>query len=131
MILMDGKQMQTLIFTGIFWLLISATGSEPMLPTQRIIHNSGSYWRAGVDVNFLLKDPERNMFFYRLSLRTIAIFRRPHDQCRMIRCGGTITPKLFINTNVTGRWLELTTGIRVKIWQALWMGYTPPVLNSD
>ena len=35
--------------------------------------NSGSYWRAGVDVNFLTKDPERNVFFSRGALRPFCV----------------------------------------------------------
>jgi hypothetical protein len=26
-------------------------------------HNDGSYWRAGIDANFLTRDPDRNIFF--------------------------------------------------------------------
>jgi hypothetical protein len=28
------------------------------------------------------------------------------------------------NANVTGGWGELTTGLRIKVWKGLWMGYT-------
>ena len=29
-----------------------------------------------------------------------------------------------MNSDVNGRWYELTGGIRVKIWKMIWMGYT-------
>jgi hypothetical protein len=84
--------------------------------------NSGNYWRAGVDVNFLVKDPERNMFFigfrYGRSRFSEDLSINSYD-----KMWGHYLQN-YSNTNVTGRWLELTTGIRVKIWQALWMGYT-------
>jgi hypothetical protein len=30
----------------------------------------------------------------------------------------------YAQSGVNARWFELTTGIRVKIWKVLWMGYT-------
>jgi hypothetical protein len=85
-------------------------------------NNSGTYWRAGIDVNFLLKDPERNMFFvgfrYGRSKFSEDLTVVSHD-----KVWGDLT-RSYINKDVTGRWLELTSGIRVKIWEALWMGYT-------
>jgi hypothetical protein len=84
--------------------------------------NSGTYWRAGVDVNFLLKDPERNMFFigfrYGRSRFSEDLTIVSYDQV-----WGDFT-RSYSNTNATGRWLELTSGLRVKIWEMIWMGYT-------
>jgi hypothetical protein len=84
--------------------------------------NSGNYWRAGVDVNFLLKDPDRNVFFigFRYGRSTFSedLTINSYDPVwgHFIRS--------YSNPNVTGRWLELTSGIRVKIWKMIWMGYT-------
>jgi len=30
----------------------------------------------------------------------------------------------FYHANVNAWWLELTTGLRVKIWKIIWVGYT-------
>ena len=83
--------------------------------------NDGTYWRIGVDVNFLKRDPEKNMFF--LGARY---------------ANGTYTETLTIlqnqtwnyqnygleNSAVSAQWFELTGGLRVKMWKNLWMGYT-------
>jgi hypothetical protein len=84
--------------------------------------NNGKYWRIGTDINFLLKDPERNMFFlgFRYGHST---FSENLHVIAVDPVWGTLDKK-YVNPNVTSRWLELTTGIRVKIWQMIWMGYT-------
>jgi hypothetical protein len=84
--------------------------------------NSGNYWRVGADVNFLKKDPDKNMFF--LGLR----YARSNfsEQLSVITedpIWGTLD-KDYQNSNISSRWLELTTGIRVKMWKFFWMGYT-------
>lgn len=47
-----------------FQLLASA--ANPVLRTSGSYNNEGYYFRFGTDINFLLKDPERNMFFFGL-----------------------------------------------------------------
>jgi hypothetical protein len=84
--------------------------------------NVGNYWRAGVDVNFLTKDVERNMFFigarYGRSNFTEDLAIITTDPV-----WGDLS-QTYQNKDISARWLELTTGVRVKIWQSLWMGYT-------
>ncbi len=87
--------------------------------------NDGRYWRAGIDVNFLLKDPERNMFF--LGVRYGR--SRFNETFRVIDVDpvwGTNnrfdTP--YMNNGMPARWFELTTGLRVRMFNNFWMGYT-------
>jgi hypothetical protein len=84
--------------------------------------NDGKYWRIGADVNFLKKDPERNMFFigFRYGRST---FSENMNIIAEDPVWGTVT-RDYTNTDVKARWTELTTGIRVKIWKIIWMGYT-------
>lgn len=85
-------------------------------------NNDGSYWRVGADVNFLTKDPERNMFFigmrYGRSSFSENLTIRSFD-----RVWGHFVNE-YENESVKSRWFELTTGVRVKIWKMIWMGYT-------
>jgi hypothetical protein len=85
--------------------------------------NSGNYFRAGIDVNFLTKDPEQNMFFIggRYGQSTFS----EHMKIEGVEdeIWGSLDKELY-NTNVKGRWFELTTGLRVKMWKYIWMGYT-------
>jgi Domain of unknown function (DUF6048) len=85
--------------------------------------NSGTYYRVGIDVNFLGNDPDKNMFFLG--------FRAGHSSFNESVTYLTTPPHLFSPLNTTstnpsasGSWGELTTGLRVKIWKGLWLGYT-------
>ena len=83
--------------------------------------NDGRYYRMGVDVNFLLKDPDKNMFFLgfrygRSSFSESLTYEIKTDDF------GTIE-RSIANAGTTAGWVELTTGLRVKIWKSFWMGY--------
>jgi hypothetical protein len=96
--------------------------------------NDGSYWRVGADVSFLKKDPDRNMFFLGLryaqsSFADSIAYSYSDDNF------GTITRQLE-NINLSASWVEITTGLRMKIWKYIWMGYTAriklfPSLNGE
>jgi hypothetical protein len=86
-------------------------------------HNSGTYYRVGIDVNLLGKDPDKNMFFLG--------FRAGHSSFNESVTYHTTPSHLFspldttlTNPSATGNWAELTNGLRVKIWKGLWLGYT-------
>lgn len=84
--------------------------------------NDGNYIRVGADVNFLTKDPDRNMFF--LGLR---YGRATFTEQMNILAGDSVwgfERREYTNTDAKARWLELTGGIRVKVWKVIWMGYT-------
>ncbi len=84
--------------------------------------NNGSYFRVGADVNFLTKDPDRNMFFFGLRYG-----RGTFDENLSIVNSDPVWGPLdgdFRNERVRASWFELTTGLRVKIWKMIWMGYT-------
>lgn len=94
--------------------------------------NTGRYWRAGVDVNFLTKDPDRNMFFlgarYGRSVFTESLSIQRYDPNWGSRADN------FYHADVNAWWLELTAGLKVKIWKMLWFGYTGSLkfaLSSD
>ena len=84
--------------------------------------NNGQYFRLGVDVNFLTKDPEGNMFFMGFRYGR----SRFDENLRY-----TVTDTVFgdytnerSHVGLTRGWGELVTGLRVKVWKGLWMGYT-------
>lgn len=84
--------------------------------------NDGKYWRLGVDVNFLLKDVERNMFFIGMRYGR-ANFSEQMTVISKDKIWGDFTGS-YNNPNVTARWLELTSGLRVRMYKFIWMGYT-------
>lgn len=81
----------------------------------------GNYFRVGADVNFLLKDPDRNMVFFGL--------RYGHSNY-LEEVTYTDSASYFPrydateSNNATASWLELVGGLKVKIWKGFWMGYT-------
>lgn len=90
--------------------------------TNGLYNNEGSYFRVGADINFLLKDPDKNMFF--MGMR----YGRAQYSERVVY---SVTPELFpalqltsSNPDAAAGWVELTSGLRVKVWNGLWMGYT-------
>jgi hypothetical protein len=84
--------------------------------------NSGTYYRVGVDINLLGKDPDRNMYFIGFRAGHSAF----NESVNYINAPlHLFTPDTTNSTNnATGNWGELTTGLRVKIWKGLWLGYT-------
>lgn len=87
-----------------------------------IYSNEGNYWRVGADVNFLTKDPDKNMFFFGLrygsSVFSEVLFFQKEDPV-----WGNYSIQLQ-NDDVKAHWFELTTGLRVKMLKFIWMGYT-------
>jgi hypothetical protein len=85
-------------------------------------NNDGKYVRFGVDVNMLKRDPDRNMFFMGLRYAH-ASFSDSVSYFLEDKTYGD-RQKYLVNTNLTANWMEVTTGLRVKIWKFFWMGYT-------
>jgi hypothetical protein len=84
--------------------------------------NEGEYMRLGVDINFLKKDPDKNMFFFgaRYGFGTYSeVFSTAVSD--PVWPDQTIT---FSNNDLKASWGELTTGLRVKMFKVFWMGYT-------
>ena len=84
--------------------------------------SDGNYFRVGADVNFLKKDPEKNMFF--LGMRYVRSVFSEYLSTQVSDSVWGFPRQEYTNTNVKGRWFELTGGIRVKVWKIIWMGYT-------
>jgi hypothetical protein len=83
--------------------------------------NNGSYFRVGVDVNFL-KNLEKNMFFLggRFGYSSYS------DQVEYTYGTPAFADEtnFVYNSKVIGTWVELTAGLKVKIWKFFWLGAT-------
>jgi hypothetical protein len=84
--------------------------------------NDGTYWRVGADVNFLTKDPDKNMYFFGLRYGA-SVFSEEMVIQKVDPVWGDISTTLT-NSNVHAHWFEATTGLRVKMLKIIWMGYT-------
>jgi hypothetical protein len=84
--------------------------------------NNGNYWRVGADVNFLTKDPDKNMFFFGFRYGS-SVFSEEMVIQKVDPVWGDISTTLT-NSNVNAHWYEVTTGLRVKMLKIIWLGYT-------
>lgn len=91
-------------------------------PNGSTYATDGKYWRAGIDVNFLKNDPEKNVFSLgaRYARSTYSEEATLYDTDPV---WGDYSETLT-NTDLTASWMELTTGLRVKVWKLFWLGYT-------
>jgi hypothetical protein len=92
------------------------------LPYGGDYHNAGSYWRAGVDINLLKKDPDRNMFFFGIRYGGSSYSESATIVTIDPYFGEIVKP--LNNAAVTANWVELISGLRVRMWKQFWMGYT-------
>jgi hypothetical protein len=106
-----------------YFLTLEAGRWERDLKTETDTYaNSGNYFRVGMDVNFLKGDPDKNMFFIGARYGK-GTFSENLSIEKMDPVWGVITES-YANDNSKASWLELTTGLRVKMWKHFWMGYT-------
>jgi hypothetical protein len=84
--------------------------------------NEGSYFRAGVDFNFLPRDPNGNALIFGARYAR-SIFSEDYLVAINDPVWGEFDQS-YHNTDVAARWFELTGGLRVKIWSWIWLGYT-------
>lgn len=98
--------------------------------------NEGYYFRLGTDINLLLKDPDKNMCFFGFRYG-ISTFNDNLTYQYQPNNSFPLYTNTLSNGSVKGTWLEITTGLRVKIWKFFWMGYTarlkfaPSVENGE
>lgn len=87
-----------------------------------VYNTQGSYYRAGVDFNFLYKDPDKSALYLgvRYSVNSFTddlTYTLPNpfwgDQQNVLE-----------NDRLSADWFELVGGIKVKLFQAVWLGYT-------
>lgn len=84
--------------------------------------NDGKFWRVGVDVNFLTHDPDHNVFFLGGRYGR-SVFSENMSLISSDPVWGVLSDD-FQHSDVHAWWLELTAGLRVKVWKIVWLGYT-------
>lgn len=84
--------------------------------------NDGTYFRVGADINFLTKDPYKNVLFFGARYARSSFSEEFYTVVADPVWGDA--EGTFTNQDVNARWFELTGGLKVKIWKFLWLGYT-------
>ena len=106
-----------------YFLMLEYGGSARNLRSDSASYaNDGSYWRVGIDLNFLTTDPDRNVFFLGVRYGQ-SQFAESMSVFTYDPIWGYLSDN-FYHSGVKASWVELTTGLRVKIWRMLWLGYT-------
>jgi len=85
-------------------------------------NHKGNFYRVGLDANFLKYDPDYNTFTVGIRYAT-ANFSEQLTVNSSDLVYGDYTES-FTNDNVRARWFELTTGLRVNIFNNFYTGYT-------
>jgi hypothetical protein len=86
--------------------------------------NDGTYWRAGVDINFLVKDIDRNMFFIGFRYGRANFSEDLNVYVQNYFVDDSFVTLNYSHSGIKAHWFELTSGLRVKVWKMIWMGYT-------
>lgn len=83
---------------------------------------NGTFFRAGLDINLLKKDPDGNTFFFGVKY---ARGKSDHslDFNYTDPIFGDFSESRAVNS-ITARWYELNTGIKVKLFWEIWLGFT-------
>jgi hypothetical protein len=87
--------------------------------------NNGNYWRVGIDANFLTRDPDKNAFFigahYGHASYDEDMLIIPTEEEQSLWGADA---QSYANSSMQAGWLELNTGLKVKIWKGIQLGYT-------
>lgn len=84
--------------------------------------NKGSYYRIGIQANIQPYNENRNVLFFGLRYAR-ASFKDKLDFTNSTDLFGN-TQFSLVNDNLRANWLELNMGMKVKIAQQLYFGYT-------
>jgi hypothetical protein len=99
--------------------------SAPGLPgvvNSGYYENQGNYWRVGADINLLMKDPDKNMFFFGLRYA-----QSSYNETASVLVGDLYYGnfrKEVSNVGASAVWAEAVLGLKVRVWKNFWMGYT-------
>lgn len=83
---------------------------------------NGRFFRAGIDYNFIPKDPDNNVIFVGLRYGR-AYF---HDNMQFAIDDDIFGFQYYNNVNekLRGRWFEANAGMKIKVWNHIFLGYT-------
>lgn len=80
----------------------------------------GSYYRIGVDINFLKNDPDNSMLSFGIRYGNANFNDRAE-----VNFSNNLYPNqtvVFENAGLSADWFELVAGLKVPVWK-FWMGY--------
>ena len=97
------------------WYFVAETGSKTILRGVDYAYKSvGDYWRVGADVNMIPSSPGRHVLSVGFRYGRSHFDEQLFDPTQGIRVN---------NANINASWIELTSGLRMKLWRQLYLGY--------
>lgn len=87
-----------------------------------IYTTEGSYFRFGPDINFLFRDPDKSSLF--LGARYSANSFSDNLSYTLPNPFWGDQQAFLENEKLKADWFELVAGLRVKLFQSVWVGYT-------
>jgi len=96
--------------------------TELTVPDRGFYEISGSHFKVGPDVNFLHRDPDGSALFFglRYSWNNFSD-RQVYNFTNNFWGDGS---NEISNINISANWIEITTGLKVKLTKVIWLGYT-------
>lgn len=82
----------------------------------------GKYFRVGPDINFLHRDPDKSALFFGVRYSFTTFSDRLNYSYENPFFGDGINT--VSNTDLKANWFEMVTGMKVKMWKMVWLGYT-------
>ncbi|MDX1629665.1 MAG: DUF6048 family protein [Fulvivirga sp.] len=87
-----------------------------------VYNNQGSHFKIGPDVNFLHRDPDGSALFFGVRYAFTSFSDElQHNFENDFWSGGANN---LSNDRVFADWLEFTSGLKVRLTNILWLGYT-------
>ncbi len=106
-----------------YFLVVDAGRESVDLSDERYMHEStGSFYRIGVDVNFTPYNANRDIFFFGVRYAR-ASFSETLTFGYGVPYWG-VSSVTSTNQGISSQWMEGVIGIKVRVWQQLYMGYT-------
>lgn len=89
--------------------------------------NNGSYLKMGLDYNFMHKDPKLNIAFIGFRYAMASFKDKLDYNTHTLLFSDTGWPSAWqqaANADARARWVELVSGLKVKVVNNLYMGFT-------
>lgn len=90
-------------------------------------NNNGQYLRMGLDVNLMPNNIHQHVAFFGLRYGATSFDDKLEYDTRAIietDTGWPNTRDVTTNTNATGSWFEMNTGLKVRVFKQLYLGFT-------
>ncbi len=82
----------------------------------------GRFFRAGIDYNFIPNDPDNNVIF--IGARYGRAYFNENVQFSIDDNIFGFQDYKYSNESLRGRWLEANGGMKIRVWNQLFLGYT-------